>query len=561
MSKISWIHLSDWHQRGSSFDRDVVRDALLQDIKGRSSISDELATLDFVVFSGDLAFSGVREEYETADREFVKRVLQACGLDYDRFLIVPGNHDVRRDLAKKVNIRLADFGATDSLAIDFADPHKRNIYLASLGPYIEYVSTVKPTVEAKNRAYGLGRVLRTSAGAEVGFLCLNSTWLSSHNLDSAGEVEDYGQPMVGEAQVEEAIKGLGSCDLIVGIMHHPFSWLVLKEKIDDRKKVRDRLMEVCDLILHGHEHEPATFLHQGTYGKCITVPAGATFTKRDAIPQSNANGYNYCRVDLDEKRCKIHFRRFDGDRKWIADLQTADPAEIELEIPYLGEKPHHKPSARPSKPPMESVSRTPEEAQFVGSNNPDSVLRISGLVLEKNAGGIQASVFLQGFGNGIRRLVNNRHIFAHAVSPSVPYTNVFSLSRGPSDFSDAKRAPAWKLWLASNNAANGTSWRYEDKETTKQGWHHFLVRWDHRKPVLEVLLDGSVIIAQDDYLRFWPKRIMADISVGCWPTRWSEHFIDTWVANVCELPNPFDSASVDREVGRCRGLRDPAGVR
>jgi hypothetical protein len=31
---LTWLHLSDWHQKGMDFDRKVVRDALIDDING-----------------------------------------------------------------------------------------------------------------------------------------------------------------------------------------------------------------------------------------------------------------------------------------------------------------------------------------------------------------------------------------------------------------------------------------------------------------------------------------------------------------------------------------------
>src|SRR5690242_10849346 len=113
---ISWIHLSDWHQKGPSFDRGIVRDALLKDILSRKQISDDLANLDFAVFSGDLAFSGKDGEYHSAKTEFIDPVLDACGLTPDRLLIVPGNHDVDRSLVKGLNITLSDFPDRESLA-------------------------------------------------------------------------------------------------------------------------------------------------------------------------------------------------------------------------------------------------------------------------------------------------------------------------------------------------------------------------------------------------------------------------------------------------------------
>jgi hypothetical protein len=39
MSGITWLHLSDWHQKGKDFDRRVVRDALIRDIEDRTKIS------------------------------------------------------------------------------------------------------------------------------------------------------------------------------------------------------------------------------------------------------------------------------------------------------------------------------------------------------------------------------------------------------------------------------------------------------------------------------------------------------------------------------------------
>ena len=58
MAGLTWIHLSDWHQGASEFDRKVVLDALKNDIKSRTGINQDLAIIDFIVFSGDLAFGG-----------------------------------------------------------------------------------------------------------------------------------------------------------------------------------------------------------------------------------------------------------------------------------------------------------------------------------------------------------------------------------------------------------------------------------------------------------------------------------------------------------------------
>jgi 3',5'-cyclic AMP phosphodiesterase CpdA len=94
MAGLTWLHLSDWHQKGEDFDRTIVRDTLIDDIKNRSKISKDLGKVDFIVFSGDLAFSGKTEEYQAAEEHLIKPVLEITGLDESQFFIVPGNHDL-----------------------------------------------------------------------------------------------------------------------------------------------------------------------------------------------------------------------------------------------------------------------------------------------------------------------------------------------------------------------------------------------------------------------------------------------------------------------------------
>ena len=96
MTRWTWLHLSDWHQRGEAFNRKVVRDKLLDDLRQRTRIDPALAQVDFVVFSGDLAYAGQEKEYLAAQKHFLDPVLKAVGLGPERLFLVPGNHDLDR---------------------------------------------------------------------------------------------------------------------------------------------------------------------------------------------------------------------------------------------------------------------------------------------------------------------------------------------------------------------------------------------------------------------------------------------------------------------------------
>ncbi|MGA7934964.1 MAG: metallophosphoesterase, partial [Kovacikia sp.] len=78
---ITWLHLSDLHEGTPHVkaDKEKVLNGLIADIKHRTEISNDLNQVDFIIFSGDVAFAGKPEKYKSA-QEFFDRVLEAAGL-------------------------------------------------------------------------------------------------------------------------------------------------------------------------------------------------------------------------------------------------------------------------------------------------------------------------------------------------------------------------------------------------------------------------------------------------------------------------------------------------
>jgi 3',5'-cyclic AMP phosphodiesterase CpdA len=101
MSEITILHLSDIHfkkrkeEENKTFRQDVQR-KLIEAVKAHVK---EHENLDFVAVTGDIAFSGKKNEYDKALEFFnsLKAVLPGKA----EFLVVPGNHDVDRDEVDK----------------------------------------------------------------------------------------------------------------------------------------------------------------------------------------------------------------------------------------------------------------------------------------------------------------------------------------------------------------------------------------------------------------------------------------------------------------------------
>ena len=97
MRTISWIHISDIHMRaGNEWSQDVVLTAMCEHIAQQR---EKGMVADFILATGDLAFSGQADEY-TLVGEFFDALCSASGVPKEQIFCVPGNHDIDRKRQK-----------------------------------------------------------------------------------------------------------------------------------------------------------------------------------------------------------------------------------------------------------------------------------------------------------------------------------------------------------------------------------------------------------------------------------------------------------------------------
>lgn len=341
MTTINWLHLSDWHQEQAQYDREVVFDELLKDIKSRAeNIDPSLQKINFVVFSGDAAFSGEPEQYRLAQERFFEPILRALELSPDKLFIVPGNHDVDRSRLDLVPPAWQDPNISrDDVNKWLSDEERREGVLKPFVAFSEFVRNFtgqEPPHYANARIFEIGDI-------KVGLLGLNSALLSGRNIikiRNKDEVEDARHLVLGEPQVRHGVSLLEQANIRIVVVHHPLDWLLEH----DLERVLPQLADNFQFVLHGHLHKSAVSAIQSTQsGDHIVVPGGATYTQRSVKNPLYSNSYNYASFAIGQVEGVVYFRAWDDvNTKWTPDYkvnagsrQRADLGQHKFALPTV----------------------------------------------------------------------------------------------------------------------------------------------------------------------------------------------------------------------------------
>lgn len=309
MRAITWLHLSDLHFKESdAYNMDVVLEAFLQDIP-RLLAEDGLHP-DFLVVTGDIAFSGQAKEYELAWNFLDGLRAQLNGLPKECLFMVPGNHDVNRGaLTPASRAIVAGLGSSDAVNEVLADKQSLGILL---GKFDNYAAFLKEHFEGhlclSDEECFFVRPLEF-AGKQIAITGLNSAWASECDEDEKVKL------LVGERQARDALKQAGKADIRLALMHHPFELL----KDFDKEAVEAVLIQKCHFILRGHLHATELVRAIGPDADVMVLSAGACYQKRREF-----NSCNCVCLNLDKDKGTVYLYAY-SDRRgghWVKDTFT-----------------------------------------------------------------------------------------------------------------------------------------------------------------------------------------------------------------------------------------------
>ncbi len=354
MNALTWLHLSDLHACTPKFawDADRVLETLVRDLR-RLQDGHGLRP-DLVFFTGDAAFGEIAafgkigtqaEETIAGQLEYFAKFLREVRtafvpeVEIGNVFLVPGNHDVNRDMVSPDQTDWLDrrqaIAPVEALIQQGKIQWRR--YLERLGDYRDFLKRhgLNHLLDDEERLiYG---TVRTVAGLRVGIAGFNTAWSSCRDGEK-GKLW-----MAGKWQQGELRQKLRDADFSIALMHHPPDWLGEYEDPDFGRGLEHDFR----FLLHGHEHR--SWVHCTAEGYTV-LAAAACYERSD----SEHNGYNVVRLDPATGRGEVWLRRFDAagggwtsrsvagraDRgvwelrlDWLAALGTPDQPEKEEGTP------------------------------------------------------------------------------------------------------------------------------------------------------------------------------------------------------------------------------------
>lgn len=282
---ISFVHLSDFHfrkdylsiERANLIVSDIIKNLPQNDV--------------YLIFSGDLAFSGERSQYEF----LLEHIFIPLEPKFRKIYLVPGNHDIYRVNASVDEAKSIFEDKTQSYLFKSSDkslfvcPYTKSDPLAN---YFDFQNLISSPAEStyfywydKNEQFSI-----------VG---LNSTWLS---YDRGSDKSDKGNLRIDTAVIDRAIKKINRNTLNIVVSHHPLDWM----EESTQQPLMDRIVSNFDILLTGHNHFPRKVYGEFDTGKCLLLQAPAAKARNTV----SSNAYSIINVEIQNKYVEIIYRSF-----------------------------------------------------------------------------------------------------------------------------------------------------------------------------------------------------------------------------------------------------------
>ena len=259
--RIALIHLTDIHFRKG---RNPISDRVVQLATAINSV-DPTCSLYLLVVSGDVAFSGLDEEYALALEFFntLAHRLRVMNPSVEvRYVSIPGNHDCLLPQSETV---LRDALIQGIFVHNETSKLGREAVLSKLldaqKSYFEFHKTLQ---NGNTKWNGLYEVVSIPHENETIQLNLYNTALLSRRSEAQGKLHLPTKRFAEEIAISE------DATLVLSVFHHSYWWLESNAAVSFRKHIE----ATSDIALCGHQHHQHNFSSLNASGERILYLEG-----------------------------------------------------------------------------------------------------------------------------------------------------------------------------------------------------------------------------------------------------------------------------------------------
>jgi tetratricopeptide (TPR) repeat protein/predicted MPP superfamily phosphohydrolase len=229
--RINWLHFSDLHygQNQQSILLPKLKKELFKDIE---FLSKTIGKFDIIFFTGDLTFSGKKDEFDSLNILLEELWSLFRRLDCDPYLIaIPGNHDLCRPNPKDTTVKvLSSYSEDAETRADFwNDVQQGNEHHKIINDCFENFTTwyknatfPKPTVIEGVIPGDISAVLSIN-NVNLKIIGLNTAFLEFRNGDYRGKLAVHPCQLQALAS-RDPLQWIEDSDLALLLTHHDNTW-------------------------------------------------------------------------------------------------------------------------------------------------------------------------------------------------------------------------------------------------------------------------------------------------------------------------------------------------
>lgn len=258
---------------------------------------------------GGFDFESINFAYELFNDDVIGKIQEELDFPKEQFLIVPGNHDIDRAADEEpIDIGYTHYFKKEynniSSFMQSAISEGKRVGISRMIPFKEFEEEFYADFD-KSQLSIFGSSLKYNInGTRVGVCCLNSSW-------RAYNVNDKGNLILGEDQLNENLNFIADCEIKIGLQHHPTDWLIESEK----NIISSHISKEFDLFLVGHVHENQTTIQTGFTGTLFTNMAPAYVNDIREKSKAFGNGFTIIDFDKNNKRISCQYFKFNMQQK------------------------------------------------------------------------------------------------------------------------------------------------------------------------------------------------------------------------------------------------------